>query len=549
MSENNEKKDYLSSLMEEDSGPLESFKEEKVETIARPRRKIRKVWIVVGVVLLAAIGFAIYWFFFAPKIEVPNFVGQNVSNVTTWLSQNDIERSKVALQEEYSMEYDKDMVISQSVDEGKKITTSTALTFVVSLGADPDESITVPDLENMNETEIRAWIDENKLQRTKINRQYSSSVTEGAVISVDFGSTDRDYFTRGSSLTINVSRGPEPAGTTSVSNFVGKAYTEVESWAKQHDITVEKLESFSSSVEAGMVISQSVESGELLKDGDTFTVTVSKGKGITIPNLVGYDDVMFEAWKTEASGSGLTIIPKEVYNEAAEGTVVAQDVSAGTTLGSGDVLIVTVSKYLPILNSESSREWLGKDYISIQRWADGVNADGADIQTGEYAGMLNYSCSDEFSTPGQIVNYWCAAIDGTELAHGCDRPLPLNARIGITVSTGACTVEATDTPTTTPVITLDLSEKLDGKKLSATDFLAWAQGNGINNISISSDVEQLDDSSENYYEVVETSGWQIVYSSKDANQNSTMKSDCSYIIKLYEKPTEVSPEVSETANP
>ena len=104
---------------------------------------------------------------------------------------------------------------------------------------------------------------------------------------------------------------------------------------------------------------------------------------------------MFEAWKTEASSSGVTIIPKEVYNEAAEGTVVAQDVSAGTTLGSGDVLIVTVSKYLPILNETTSRQYLGQDYVAIQRWADEVNANGADFgnrDLGEAAAKSQESC-------------------------------------------------------------------------------------------------------------------------------------------------------------
>ena len=531
MSENNEKKDYLSSLMEEDNGPLESFKEEKVETIVRPKRKIRKVWIVVGVVLIAAIGFAIYWFFFAPKIEVPNFVGQNISNVTTWLSQNDIERSKVALQEEYSMEYDEEIVISQSVNEGDKITTSTALTFVVSLGADPEESIVVPDLENMTESEIRVWVDENKLQRTKINRQYSSTVEQGAVISLDFGSTDRDYFTRGSSLTINVSRGPEPAGTTSVTNFVGKAFTEVENWAKQHDIVIERLEAFSSTVEAGMVISQSVASGELINDGETLTVTVSKGEGITIPNLVGYDDVMFEAWQTDASGAGVKVIKREQYNDANEGTVIAQDVSAGTTLGNGDVLIVTVSKYLPVLNSESSRQWLGQDYIAIQRWADNINADGADIQTGEYAGMLNYSCSDEFPAAGQIVNYWCAAIDGTELAHGCDRPLPLNARIGLTLSTGACTVEATPSPTETPTVVSAVVP--EGQLLSADNFVTWASGYGIEvNVLPDSSIDSSNKDKE-YYVVYKQDMTTVVYNSANSEGSKKLYSNESYTIKKF----------------
>lgn len=542
MSENKDKKDYLSSLMDEDNGPLESFQEEKVETITRPKRKIRKVWIVVGVVLVAAIAFALYWFFFAPKIEMPNFVGQNIDNVTTWLTQNDIERSKVALQEEYSMEYDANQVISQSVDEGDKIRTDTALTFVVSLGADPNESIVVPQLEDMTESEIRAWIDENKLSKTKINRQYSSSVDEGKVISLDFGSSERDLFTRGSSLTINVSRGPEPAGTTSVTNFVGKNYTEVETWAKQNKITLEKVESFSSTVEANVVISQSVNAGELLKDGDTFTVTVSKGKGITIPNLVGYDDTMYQAWKAEASGAGVTLIEKEQYNEAMTGTIIAQDVSAGTTLGNGDVLIVTKSLYLPILNETSSRQYLGQDYIAIQRWADEVNAKGADIQTGEYAGMLNYTCSDEFTTPGQIVNYWCAAIDGTELAHGCDRPLPLNARIGLTLSTGACTVEATPTPSTGPsIVTLEIPKDKQMFE-NASSFERWAKANGISNISISQQPTS-DESIIGNFIVVNDKTLSNVYEYKDAETTpvvrESLKSDGVYtIIEYVEQPKE-----------
>lgn len=513
-----EKKDYLSSLIDDDETTLESFQEEKVEHIEKPKRHIKKsVWVTLAILLVVALG-AIYWFFLAPKIEMPNFVGKKVGDVSAWVSQYEIEKSKVAMTEEYSLEYDKDVIISQSVDEGKKIKKSTPLNFVVSKGADPDESIEVPDLESMSEDEIRTWISDNKLSKTKVNQQYSSTVEKGVVISVDFSKSDRENFTRASSLIINVSRGPEPAGTVSVQDFVNKTYSEVEAWAKQKKVEVEKVEAFSDSIVAGNVISQSIASGELLKADEKLTVTVSKGKGVTIPNLVGYDKVMLETWTAEASKASISIVKREVYNEAAEGSVVGQDVKAGTQLGNGDVLVLTVSKYLPILNKESSRQFIGSDYVAIQRWADEVNGAGANIQTGEYAGMLNYECSNEFTTPGQIINYWCTAIDGTELSHGCDRPLPLDARVGLTVSTGACEVKATPTPK--PEVT-EVSVDA-GLMVTADDLIAWGS---MNNVTFTKqEVEGI----QGNYEILDSTYKPVI---PNEDKKYTFKIGATYIVK------------------
>ena len=71
-----EKKDYLSSLIDDDETTLESFQEEKVEHIEKPKRHIKKsVWVTLAILLVVALG-AIYGFFLAPKIEMPNFVGK-----------------------------------------------------------------------------------------------------------------------------------------------------------------------------------------------------------------------------------------------------------------------------------------------------------------------------------------------------------------------------------------------------------------------------------------------------------------------------------------
>ena len=524
-------KDYLSSLMDEDENTLESFQEEKVEHIQKPKLHIKKsVWITLAIILIVTLA-AVYWFFLAPKIEVPQFVGKKVSEVSAWVSQYEIEKSKVAITEEFSMEYDKDYVISQSVEEGKKIKKSTPLNFVVSKGADPDEEVSVPDLESMSEPEIRSWIEENKLSKTKVNQQYSSAVEKGLVISVDFSKSDRDNFTRGSSLVINVSRGPEPAGTVSVQDFVNKTFTEVESWAKQKKVEIEKIEAFSDTIIAGNVISQSIDAGELLKAEEKLTVTVSKGKGVTIPNLVGYDKVMLETWQAEAAKAAITIVKREVYNEASEGTVVAQDVNSGTQLGNGDVLVLTISKYLPILNETSSKQYVGHDYVEIQRWADKVNGSGANIQTGEYAGMIEYKHSD--LPEGQIIDYWCAAIDGTELPHGCDRPLPLDARIGLVVSKGPENKPEPapeNKPTTAKITMLDTIK-------TAEDLVSWGSKNGIT-------FNLVEESKLNVEFMVLDSNYSEIYNSGEESKEVEFNIGATYVVKKYV--AEKAPETSES---
>ena len=522
-----EKKDYLSSLIDDDETTLESFQEEKVEHIEKPKRHIKKsVWVTLAILLVVALG-AIYWFFLAPKIEMPNFVGKKVGDVSAWVSQYEIEKSKVAMTEEYSLEYDKDVIISQSVDEGKKIKKSTPLNFVVSKGADPDESIEVPDLESMSEDEIRTWISDNKLSKTKVNQQYSSTVEKGVVISVDFSKSDSENFTRASSLIINVSRGPEPAGTVSVQDFVNKTYSEVEAWAKQKKVEVEKVEAFSDSIVAGNVISQSIASGELLKADEKLTVTVSKGKGVTIPNLVGYDKVMLETWTAEVSKASISIVKREVYNEAAEGSVVGQDVKAGTQLGNGDVLVLTISKYLPILNETSSNQYIGHDYVEIQRWADKVNGAGADIQTGEYAGMIEYKHSE--LPEGQIIDYWCTAIDGTELPHGCDRPLPLNARIGLVVSKGP-EEKAEPTPESKPTTA---TAKMNTNIKTAQDLVSWGSMNGITFNVTDVTVTKENSKEAGNFEIL-NSNYEVIYNyPEDGTKDIEFTIGSTYVVKNY----------------
>ena len=434
---------------EEYDGPA-SFAEEKLVRVDKPKRQLKPAGIALLAVLAAALLFGIWWIFIAAHIPMPDFVGQPVSAVSTWAKQNQMESGVVAMAPaEYSMEYDKDIVIRQSVNPGRKVKTNTPITITVSNGPDPDEEIEFPNIYFMTQQEIQEWKDENKLLKFKLTTQYSSTVPSGEVISYEVKNGSEDMFTRGTTLNVICSKGPAPASQVTVDDFRGKSYAEVETWARNKKILLEKRETNSATVAAGNVISTDRQAGTTMTEGETLIVIVSKGKGVTLPNFVGYTAEQMEAWQA-GKGNNVTIIYTEKYDWALQGTIIGQDIPAGTLVDEGAVVMLTRSLYMPLMETHS-REWLGQDYLQLKKWVDDVNGKdrSVNIQAGEYLGAA--TCSNEFPTPGQIIEYAC--FYGTsDLADGCGRPLNAYSRIGYKISTGACGVAPTPTPAKKDVV-------------------------------------------------------------------------------------------------
>ncbi|MBR2843811.1 MAG: PASTA domain-containing protein [Solobacterium sp.] len=436
---------------EEESDQPASFTQETFHRIEKPKRTLPKAAIIPLVLIGLLAAGLIYWFGFAPKIVMPEFAGKKLSEVSSWARQNKIENTSIATVEEYSLEYADDVVISQTVNAGKKIKPDTPITFTVSKGPDPDEKISFPDIRNMTLAELQDWKEENQLLKTKITTQYSTTVPDGGVISFDLKNVSESDFTRGSTLNIVCSKGEAPASQVTVEDFRNKTAAEAEQWASNKKVTILKQEQFSDKVPQGSIISQTPSSGSSMKQGDTFTIVVSKGKGIIIPRLVGYTAEQLQAWQSDSKNS-VIVVPTSVYNEAPNGSVIAQSIQPGMTVESGTVLELKISLYLPIFET-NSRQWLGVDYLELKKWVDDVNFKGANIQAGEYGEYATRVCSDDYPTPGSVINYSCEygtqdSNGSTAYSSGCERPLNLYSRIGYQVSTGPCTV-----PTPPPVPT------------------------------------------------------------------------------------------------
>lgn len=427
-------KDFLSQFSNENKKP-ESFKEEERVKIEKPKKNINPMMIVIPSVLAVLVLAACIYIFLFPHIKVENFEGQAQGNATAWLKQNEIETTGIIFKEEYNFDIDKGNIISQTPNTGK-VKKNAKMTFVVSKGADPDEPILLPDLKNMTKSEIEQWISDNKLANTKINTTYSDTVEKDAVIKIELN-TDEDKFTRGTSLKINISKGAAPAGVIKVENFKNRLYSEAETWAKNKKIKLVKNEAYSDDVSAGYIMSQSIAADKEIKEGDTLTVTVSKGKGVVVPNFLKMTENEYKTWKEANDISHeLNVIVKYYYSDSDQ-FIIKQSESAGTTISTSDSVVITINKgdgfYF-----EDALSALGYSYAAgstsydkLDDWSYKTKDLGLSVQVHVYTGEYI-----ESELPKGTIIEIAYAKDSDGNKYSMNEKLPLDARIFCKVSSG-----------------------------------------------------------------------------------------------------------------
>lgn len=431
-------KDFLTQFSNENKP--DSFKEEERTPIVKTKKPVNKLALIITIVVILVLGILAYFLFLAPKIEMPNFVEQSKSDVASWVKQQGIETQGIVFKNEYSFDYDEDIVISQSIEEGKKIKDNAKITFVISLGADPDETIKVPDLKSMDKEEISKWIKDNKLQKAKINTSFNEEFEEGQVIDYSFSGCEEDNFTRGCSLKISISKGPQPVSTVTVESFVGKAYSDAVSWASSKKLKADKKEEYSNTVEYGNVISQSASAGDKIPEGSTITFTISKGKGIVMPNLSSLTNADVDKFIQE---NGAYVDVEKKYVNSTD-YVISQSVSAGKVLGSDDkVKIVLNLGNTFYLKDIGINNIVGSSVSSIADIFNNYRYMGIDGYIGRWSnseGIYSYDYEN-----GIIVS--ASVQDSKGKIYNKDERIPLDIRIDVTVSKGKIYVISLDEAT------------------------------------------------------------------------------------------------------
>ena len=180
---------------------------------------------------------------------------------------------RIGVKYELTYEFNSNVLKDYVIDQDKINEQTEVIKLVISKG----KEISVPDLEKMNTTEISKWATNNNV-KIKYESVYDKEVETGKIIKVSI--PEGTKIEENTTITITISLGsiimPE---VTNISDF--------KIWANSNNINFQENYEYSTTIKKDELIKVTPEKGTKITENDTIILTISKGKSVTIPNLIG----------------------------------------------------------------------------------------------------------------------------------------------------------------------------------------------------------------------------------------------------------------------
>ncbi|MTV25171.1 Stk1 family PASTA domain-containing Ser/Thr kinase [Nitriliruptoraceae bacterium ZYF776] len=250
------------------TGATRAIRSEEDQT--KRRRGVYVLLAILALLAIAGIVWGLATLFAGDDVEqvaVPDLVGLTVEQAQDQLEQRGLVLGDV--EEEADEDAEPGTILRTNPGEGEQVDEGSAVDIVISTGA---ELTTVPDLRGLTEEEALAALREAGLTQGTREREFSSEVPEGRIISQDPGSGGEVPV--GSSVSYVVSSGEE---LVTVRPVVGRAEDEAISRLEEQGLEVQIQREFSDSVDEGFVIGQDPGAGAQVAPGSIVTIRVSRG--------------------------------------------------------------------------------------------------------------------------------------------------------------------------------------------------------------------------------------------------------------------------------
>ncbi len=279
------------------------------------KRSLAWLWIsIIVIAVLAGIGVGV-WAIARNTggATVPSVTGKSVAEAEQQLEAEGL-KMKVA-KTVVDAERPKDTVISQDPSPGTKIDKGGTVEVVVSKGPNLGE---VPGVTGKTRTEAQGILEAAGFELGDVTEAYSASVEKGKVASQQPEAGTQ--VSRGSSVSIVISKGPEMVNVPSVVGMTQAAATErLEGSGLVAQVETET----STTVPEGNVISQSPSAGQSVAKGSRVTIVVAE-QAPQVPNVIG--QLKADAENTLVSaGFSVTVINQTTADPTKVGRVINQD--------------------------------------------------------------------------------------------------------------------------------------------------------------------------------------------------------------------------------
>lgn len=236
---------------------------------------------------------------------------------------------KYEIKKEFSNHIKRDAVMKQNKKMGTMVKPNDEENKVI-LTISKGKKIKIPDLTKYNIVEITNWAIKNKL-KLEFKNQYDDSVALNKVISSNYNKGD--IVEQRTLITVTISK-----GKLVMLSF--KNIDDFRTWASKNKVNYEEKYEFNTEVKEGEIISYSHKKGDTIKNSDTIIITISQGKKVTVPNLVGKTkDAAIKELKS------LNLKYNFVYENSTKtkNTVIKQSLKAASEVSQNTTLTLTIS--------------------------------------------------------------------------------------------------------------------------------------------------------------------------------------------------------------
>ncbi|KOG32154.1 Stk1 family PASTA domain-containing Ser/Thr kinase [Streptomyces resistomycificus] len=300
-----------------------------------PRRRghsrRRVVTIVAAVLLALGLGAGVWYINSGQFTRVPPLLAKTEAQARDRLEQSGLEVSQV--KHAYSDSVKRGTVISSDPASGARIRDNDSVALTIS---DGPRTVRVPDVEGYRLDKARDLLKDSGLDPGMVTRAFSDEVPRGSVISTDpEKGTERRA---GSAIALTVSKG-RPIDVPDVTGeSLQDARADLEEAGLKVKVATEEVNS--AEYDKGQVARQTPADGSTAAEGDTVTLTLSKGpEMIEVPDVVG--DSVDEA-RQQLEAAGFSVDEDRGLLGLFGDTVKGQSVAGGESAPKGSTITIKI---------------------------------------------------------------------------------------------------------------------------------------------------------------------------------------------------------------
>ncbi|MFA3874378.1 Stk1 family PASTA domain-containing Ser/Thr kinase [Streptomyces sp. MMCC 100] len=302
---------------------------------APPRSRLRRprrgpLAIVVAVLLVLGVGTGVWYINSGQFTKVPPLLSKTEAQARDRLDEAGLDVGKV--RHAYSDTVERGKVISTDPGVGDRIRKNDSVSLTVSDGPD---TVKLPDVAGYKLDRARKLLEDEGLQPGMVTKAFSDEVAKGFVISTKprSGTTVR----AGSAVALVVSKGSPVDVPDVTGDDLDDARDELEEAGLKVKVADERV---NSEYDSGQVARQTPDPGGRAAEGDTVTLTLSKGpRMIEVPDVVG--DSVDDA-KQKLEDAGFDVDEDRGLLGLFGDTVKKQSVDGGDTAPEGSTIKITI---------------------------------------------------------------------------------------------------------------------------------------------------------------------------------------------------------------